>query len=95
MTAHVVESIDVARTVTNDDQVIASNIVAKPVSRALEARGVRHKEPSSREDGSPLETVKVVVTVPRCGQCADWFLLIDCRAVCGLGVRSETKIMQH
>lgn len=95
MPADIVKGIDLARAVADDDEVVAGDVVAEPVAGLLEARVVGHHEPPPREDGAPLEVVKVIGAVPRGRQGADGLLLVDHRAVCWFRVGAEAKVVQH
>jgi hypothetical protein len=57
VSAHVVECVDVALSVTSDDEVETGKLVAEPVASVLQPHAVGDEEPSLRKYGSTLQLI--------------------------------------
>ena len=57
VSAHVVECVDIALSVTSDDEIEPCKLVAEPVARVLQPHAVGKEEPSFRKYGSALQLI--------------------------------------
>lgn len=64
MSADIVESIDLASIIANNEYREAGNLEPNPVTRLRESQLMTYKDPATRENCSPFELVEIVRSVP-------------------------------
>lgn len=57
VSAYIVEGVDVVLSVTRDDEVEPSHLIAKPVTGLFQARAMGNEEPSFGENGTPFQLI--------------------------------------
>lgn len=60
------QGIDIALSVLDDNEGVASDVVGDIVSGLFKLQAVRHEHPRLAEDGSSLELVEYGLPIPRC-----------------------------